>query len=601
MKITEEKINEIREATDIVDVISQYVSLKRRGKSFFGLCPFHQEKTPSFHVDPIKGFYHCFGCGEGGNVFSFIMKMDKITFPDAVRHLAQKANIDLPIAEEDSNVLKETQLLYHVNQMAALFFRECLLKTEAGKKAGAYLTQRGFHADILESFLIGYAPNRWDGLIQKAKRESVSLDILHKAGLIIARKDGSGFYDRFRGRLMFPVINISGNVVGFGGRALKDEKGIPKYINSPETSIYRKSYILYGLYQSREGIRKEDKVLFVEGYTDLMRLHQAGIPYGVATSGTALTEGQANLISRYTKNVILVYDGDSAGFAAALRGADVLLSSGLHVQVAPLPRGTDPDVFLRENDPSSFNHLLNESKSIVEFQLAWPKQKLDTPAAKSNAANELLDTIRKVKDPVERQLMVRELAEKLGIEESLLHQKIRKLKQREKQTETEADIVSYTAREKAEKTLLRMILEFGEIWGNAVFSQIQPSEFQNEMLRKLAESLYSIIQQGFTLEPDTVLNRLLSHHDAYQCAVSLISLPLGRDIDLIQLGLDCILYLKEDKMKQSIQSIRKEMRIHQHDEHKMEALREKWISIRQERAEVKQDITESWKKVVEKL
>lgn len=603
MRITEEKINEVRDATDIVDVISQYVSLKRRGKSFSGLCPFHQEKTPSFHVDPVKGFYHCFGCGEGGNVFSFIMKMDKITFPEAVRHLAQKANIDIPVVEEDPDALKETQALYHANKMAAQFFRECLLKTQAGKKAGVYLAQRGFHEDIAELFLIGYAPNRWDGLIQKGERESVPLDVLQKAGLIISRKEGSGFYDRFRGRLMFPVFNMSGHVIGFGGRALKQEKGIPKYINSPETSIYRKSHILYGLYQSREGIRKQDRVIFVEGYTDLMRLHQVGLPYGVATSGTALTEGQAHLISRYTKNIILVYDGDSAGFAAALRGADVLLSSGLHVQVAPLPNGTDPDLYLKDHDLSSFNQLLSESKSIVEFQLARKKQNLETPADKSNAANELLDTINKVKDPVERQLMIRELAEKLGIEESLLHQKIRKLKQRDKQTESEEDTVSETVREKAEKTLLRIILESSDTWAEAIFSLIQPGDFQHEMLRKLATSLNELILQRVSLEAETILNRLVGNPDAYECAVSLMAtpLPLGQNADLNQLGLDCIVFLKEEEIRQSIFSIRQEMRKHQNDESKVEELRDTWVALRREREEIKKNITGSWKKVVEKL
>jgi len=603
MKIPEEKIEEVREATDIIEVISQYVSLKRRGKSFFGLCPFHQEKTPSFHVDPIKGFYHCFGCGEGGNVFSFVMKMDRVTFPEAVRNLAQKANIELPDAEDDKAALQETEMLYHVNQMAAEFYQECLVNTKAGKRAADYFKQRGFDLDIAEKFRLGYAPDRWDGLILMAQRESIPIEHLHKAGLVIPRKSSSGFYDRFRGRLMFPIINTSGRVVGFGGRVLREAKNVPKYVNSPETTIYRKSQILYGLYLSKEGIRQEGRVLLVEGYTDLMRLHQKGFPFGVATSGTALTQGQAHLISRYTKNSILVFDGDSAGFSAAIRGTDVLLSAGIHVQVAPLPGGSDPDIFLREQGADAFRKLLSEAKTIVEFQLTRQQQenKLGTAADKSKAATEILETVRKIKDPVERQLMIRDLAEKMGIEEALLHQRLRRLKRLDKKDVRESTIHLETARDKAEKALIQMLLQEESPWAEPIFSQLEPRDFKSPALRRLAEIAQTYHINGKLIQHEALLVQLNSEPDLYQSVVSLISnAPVG-DMNLSQLGLDCVLFIKEERLNQEIQTIKDEIKKHQKDEVKIEKLRNQWQDLQNEKRSLKTDIGYAWKKVVENL
>ena len=598
MKIPQNKIIEVREATDIVELISQYVSLRKRGSSYFGLCPFHQEKTPSFHVDPARGFYHCFGCNEGGNVFSFIMKMDRVSFPEAVKILAAKANIEIPVTQSPET--HEVEILYHVNKMAAGFYRECFIKTNAGRKAAQYMIKRGFDETIAETFLIGYAPNLWDGLIQKAQRDSLPLENLHSAGLIIPRKDGKGFYDRFRGRIIFPIQNTSGHIVGFGGRAFKEGKGIPKYLNSPETRVYRKSHVLYGLYQSREGIRKEDKVLVVEGYTDLMRLHQALLPYGVATAGTALTEGHANLIARFTKNVILIYDADSAGFSAAVRGAEQLITSGLNVRIVTLPKGMDPDLFLQDNQPGILQKLISESESIVEFMLKQNKvdKKLSTPADKSSAASHLLETIMKVKEPVERHLMIKELAEALGIEEKLLHNKLRNMKRYKNENSTQPEVRSESARERAEKTLLRLVLTDPR-WQEPVFRNIKPDDFDHPQCRPLAERIYTSYQkQGSAEEP---LNAIVDQPQLHQTAVSLISEPLSRDTDFYQLGMDCILYIKEEKIKRKIREIRGEMRRVQGNERQSELYRDQWLELKKKREELRDSFINSWKKDVEKL
>jgi DNA primase len=598
MKISEEKINEVREATDIVELISQYVSLKQKGNSYFGLCPFHQEKTPSFHVDPARGFYHCFGCNEGGNVFSFIMKMDRVSFPEAVKMLAAKANIDISI--EQSTESHEVELLYHVNKMAAGFFRECFIKTNAGRKASQYLYRRGFDETLAEKFMIGYAPNLWDGLIQKAQRDSVPLENLQKAGLIISRRDGKSFYDRFRGRIMFPILNTSGRVVGFGGRAVEAGKGIPKYLNSPETKIYRKSHILYGLYQSREGIRKEDKVLVVEGYTDLIRLHQASLPYGVATAGTALTEGHANLIARFTKNVILIYDADSAGFSAAIRGAEQLIASGLNVRVVSLPKGMDPDLFLREKQTGALLNLISQSESIVEFMLNRKRldQKLATPSDKSQAASHLLATIVKVKDPVERQLMIHELAESLEIDEKLLHDKLRKMKHSNGADSAWSEVRTETARERAEKTLLRLILTDPR-WQQPVFKHVGPEDFDHPQYHPLVKWLYTNYQkQGPVQEP---LTAIADQPKLHRTAIAFISDPLNREVDYNQLGMDCILYIKEEKVRKAIREIREKMRRAKGNETQSEKYRDQWLDLNKKREELRDTFIKCWKKDVEKL
>ncbi|MBN1780902.1 DNA primase [bacterium] len=603
MKIPDEKIDEVRDATDIVDVVSQYVSLKKRGKSYLGLCPFHQEKTPSFHVDPVKGFFHCFGCGEGGNVFTFIMKMDRVTFPEALRTLAKKAHIELP-EENDTAALQETEILYHVNGMAADFYQECYRKTTGGKKAVRYFNQRKFNQETIDKFQIGYAPDLWDGLIQKANRESVPVESLLKAGLVIRRDDGSGYYDRFRGRLMFPIINHSGRVVGFGGRTLIEGPKVPKYLNSPETAVYHKSQILYGLYQSREGIRRQDRVLLVEGYTDLMRLHEAGFDYGVATSGTALTEGQAQRISRYTTQVNLVFDGDSAGFNAALRGADVLLSAGLQVQVTPLPGGMDPDVYIKEKGPDAFNELLLQSRNIVDFQLErhQAQRKLNTPRDVSEAATGVLETIAKVRDPVERQLMVRELAEKLEVDENLLHRRLRSIQKKGRQTiSLPEEVVSTTARENAESVLIQMLLLEDSKWSQPVFSIVGSGDFSDPVHRQIVERLHQWHIEGRIMDPHVFIKYFEAEPELHKMCIHAMSRALLNTADLSQLGLDCILFIKQEEIKKKILHVRDALRKHQGDEGRAEPLKLEYHELKKQSEKEKENIARDWKIMVDKL
>jgi DNA primase len=341
MRIPEDKIEEVRTASDIVDVISAYVRLKRRGKSYVGLCPFHKEKTPSFHVTPDKQMFYCFGCQEGGNVFSFLMKTEKVSFIEAVKTLANRAGIELPVYDAPQAGSTQNEQLFRANMIAARFYHRSLTETTEGEFAMQYLRNRGFTGETIKKFELGYAPRGWQSLINHAAEKGVETDYLEKAGLVSKRDDDS-FYDRFRGRVLFPIFSTSGRIVAFAGRQLYEDDALAKYINTPETPIYQKGKLLYGLSMNRDDIRKQTYAILVEGYTDLISMYQSGIQNVVASSGTALTEDQIRLLARYAPTVVIVYDADSAGSTAALRGVELILERGLDVKIAQLPEGKIP-------------------------------------------------------------------------------------------------------------------------------------------------------------------------------------------------------------------------------------------------------------------
>ncbi len=416
--IPEHKIDEIRDATDIVELVSGYVTLKQKGQNHFGLCPFHNEKTPSFSVHAEKQIFHCFGCGAGGNAFTFLMRYEGTGFPDVVKFLAQRAGIELEFEQEeqDPDSARENEALFHINEFAAEWFQESLF-ADSGKPAMDYLKNRGLNVDQIKSFGLGYAPPGWDNLMKRASETANSEDALLLAGLIL-QNDAGRRYDRFRDRIMFPVWNLSGRVVAFGGRILEEVENAPKYLNSPETAVYHKGDVLYGLFQNRDAIRHERKVIFVEGYMDVLSLVARGVANVVATSGTALTEGQARLVRRYTRNVVLMYDSDLAGLAATLRGADVLIENGLDVSVAELPAGHDPDSLIREQGKDAIVQVANQAGSIFEHRL---NQILETePKNRTHGIRALLESLTRVKDMIQRSVLMTRAANQLGIEEKVL-------------------------------------------------------------------------------------------------------------------------------------------------------------------------------------
>ena len=602
MRVSEEKIQEVRERTDIVEVISQYVTLKKRGSSFVGLCPFHTEKTPSFHVDAAKGFYHCFGCGVGGNVFQFVMKMDNLPFPDAVRALADKAGIPLPESVPDSED-REIEMLYRVNKQAADFFKQCLFKTKAGEKALHYLQSRKFDQSVVEQFGLGYAPDRWDGVLRMADRESVDPKDLLKAGLVIPRKESGGYFDRFRGRLMFPFFNPSGRVVGFGGRILGNASNAPKYLNSPETPVYHKGKQLFGLFQSKSGIQREDRVLLVEGYTDVMRLHQSGLDFAVASSGTALTEDQAALIRRYTRRVTLVYDGDSAGFQAALRGVDILLGAGLKVEVVALPKGSDPDSFLRDSDVSGKDRLLGSAQSFVDFRLARDKEsgRFRTVSDRADVTRQLLFTVAKVQDPLERNLMIKDISEKIGIPESLLVSELRSMQRKQTGTLEKTALVRESAAAQAEQGLVLLLLEDPSKWGPAVFPLCGPEAFRDQGLRAIAQAIHDRIEKGPVEDASFLLDRFGSDPDVSQTLAELLSRGIGKGSDRKRFGLDNLIAVRRLEIKEKLSDVRNRLRMAESKGEDTSELKQDYMDLKCRMEQTKTDLEEAWEKRMEEL
>jgi len=413
-RLSQEDIERVREATDLVELLSQYLSLKKAGKNYTTLCPFHSEKKPSFYISPERQIYHCFGCGAGGNVYSFLMEMEKVSFPEAVRMLASKAGIRL--REPDAKA-GPREALYRANEFADDFYHNTLLQRESGKKGRDYVKQRGLGHELIDRFRLGYSTPSWDGL--KKSAESVSEEVLIKAGLLIRSEKGRT-YDRFRDRLMFPIRNVSGRVIGFGGRSVGDSS--PKYMNSPDTEIYKKGKTLYGLWEAKQEIRGSGKAIIVEGYTDLLSLWSVGVRGIVASLGTALTEQQAKLLSRYAENVVILFDADAAGSDAAVRSLDILLEHGLDVSVVSLPAGCDPDSFAREKGGEALLALIESAPSFFDFKSSYLEKKYDISkvSTKALAIKEIASSISRIPDPVKRQLWIRELSQKFSVPEGVL-------------------------------------------------------------------------------------------------------------------------------------------------------------------------------------
>ena len=425
--IPQELIDQIRDANDIVDVISEYLPLKKRGKNYMGLCPFHPEKKPSFSVSPDKQVYHCFGCGEGGNVIGFLMAHEKTGFYEAIKTLAKRAGISLPKKTYDKEKLEKLDKLYYANQTANEYFTLCLNERNLGARARNYLEKRGILEETKKLFSIGYAPSSWEGFLNYSKKKRLEEEVFSSAGLIVERERKGGFYDRFRNRIMFPVFNLSGKIVGFGGRVL-DEKEEPKYLNSPETPIYQKGKLLYGLNFSKDIISDQKSCVVVEGYMDLISLHQAGLKNVVASSGTAFTWDQARLLSRFAEKVYLLFDSDSAGMAAVLRSVDGLYDSGLEVLVVTLPPGEDPDSYVKKSGVKKILEKLKEAKDFIDFK----KESLPGDFSRLPIREEekiILDfvqTAKNIKDRLRQSLFVNKVSRALKVDENLIWSGLKK-------------------------------------------------------------------------------------------------------------------------------------------------------------------------------
>lgn len=431
--ITRQTVDKIMEAIDIVEVIGEFVQLKKRGANYVGLSPFANEKTPSFTVSPAKGIFKDFSTGKGGSAVTFLMELEKFTYPEALKWLAKKYGIEVDETQDrpqDAAADNHRENLMVVTSYASKFFQDAMWETADGKSIGlSYFKERGFTPDTIKKFELGYSPDAWEAFTSSALNAGYQQQFLEETGLSVKRDNGS-LYDRYRGRVMFPIHGFTGRVIAFGGRTLKTDKNVPKYVNSPESEIYHKSNVLYGLYFAKKSIRDQDNCYLVEGYADVISVHQAGIENVVASSGTSLTVEQIRLIGRLTKNITILYDGDAAGIKASLRGLDLILEEGLNVKVVLFPDGDDPDSYVRKVGSTAFkNHIEQHKQDFILYKTNMLlKEAGNDPIQRANVIRDIVESIAKIPDSIKASVFVRECSHQLQIDERVLLTELNKMK-----------------------------------------------------------------------------------------------------------------------------------------------------------------------------
>ncbi len=588
MRISEEIIEQVRSSNDIVDVVAAYVRLKKRGKNYVGLCPFHQEKTPSFTVSADKQMYHCFGCHKGGNIFTFVMEHDKIAFTEAVRMLAGRVGIVIPEGP-GTEAQTEQEHLYNACRFAGQVFLENLMKTDEGRGALEYFHKRDLSDDTIRQFGLGYSLQSWDSLLVRAKQEGITTEHLQEAGLIRAREDGSP-YDYFRGRAMFPIVSTTGRVIGFGARKIREDDAIAgKYINSPETPIYNKSRVLFGLFHSKDAIRREETALMVEGYADLISLFQAGIQNVVASSGTALTEEQLQLVGRYSKTLVLVYDADSAGSDATLRGIDLALEQDFDVRIVRLPQGEDPDTFVRKFGAKEFRKSVNDSISFIDFKAEqfYQEGAFSSPERKVEAVRSIVQSIAKMKDELKRNFYVKEVAGKYDVYESVIYRELERwisenrrvhLKERLADNRTvpgREELAPRVTKDQAqippeERDVLKILMEGDEEIIGYISSNITLSDLSSLQVQEIAQLVLQHRQAG-TYNGVESLVHLVDNPDLKELmtSISFSKYELSRgwqtaekeviEGDPWQIAKDVILMIKRRAIRRDLEENQKEL------------------------------------------
>ncbi len=543
--ITKDTIDRIFETVRIDEVVGDFVQLKKRGINYIGLCPFHNEKTPSFNVNPARNIYKCFGCGKGGNAVNFVMEHEHYSYPEALRYLAGKYSIEIEESLPDPKELEsrdEKESLYVLNAFAQRYFSENLFENEEGKSIGlSYFKERGFTEDIIRTFQLGYALNDWSALSDTAQEKGYKNEFLIKTGLSIVKKTDDidtvkhtdKLLDRFRGRIIFPIHNLSGRIIGFGGRILKKDDKAAKYVNSPESEIYHKSKSLYGIFFAKKAIVQRENCYLVEGYTDVISLYQSGIENVVASSGTSLTVEQIRLIGRYTKNITVLYDGDAAGIKASLRGIDLILEEGLNVKVVLFPDGDDPDSYRRKNSSSSLVDFIqqNEKDFIVFKTDLLLKDVANDPVKKAGLIRDIVDTIAKIPDPITRSVYLKKCSAMMDIGEQLLIAELNKLRRTQINKtlpvndveELLPDILLPHAQneesiniELQEKNIIRLLLNFGsnEISFSETVDDPDHPSGKKELVHKLKVSQYivnEIVHDEISFENESYNNILLTY------------------------------------------------------------------------------------------
>ena len=543
MQIPEHQVEEIRANTDVVDLISGYVQLRKRGRNYIGLCPFHNEKTPSFTVSPDKQIYHCFGCHAGGNAYKFLMEYKNISFVESVQELAENLGIKLeensaPNTEEKS----EFEELYEINVIAAKYFSNNLLKSSGGEVARGYFKNRKIKTKTNTIFGLGYALPEWDNLLHHLTESKVNLQKAKDVGLIDV-KDNGGFYDKYRGRTIFPIFSPNGRVIGFGGRVMNKEEKTAKYINSPESKIYSKRKTLYGLYHSKDEIRRLDKAILVEGYMDVISLFQNGVKNVVASSGTALTEEQVLLLSRFTKNIVVNFDADLAGQKAATRSIEVLLKNGFDVKLISLPNGEDPDSYINNFGTEEFNKQVKNAKDFLEFQTEQFSNSgaFDDSKKSAQAIRELVKYVALIEDELKRNILIKTISKKFNLREKLLEKELDNVLELNEKNESKskvriekkrsADITLLQSEAESnssfqfEKELIKLMLEGSEEIVENILDYIHPDDFNNKTFNQIATTIEECYQNG-NIKTSAVVENITNE----ETKTIALSLTLGEDI-----------------------------------------------------------------------
>lgn len=550
--ITRDTIDKINETAQIEEVVGDFVTLKKRGANLLGLCPFHNEKTPSFTVSPAKGIYKCFGCGVAGNSVNFVMELEHKSYPEALRYLADKYKIEVEETEAPSQELieerNERDSIFIANAFAQRFYTDQLFNTEVGQSVGlSYFKERGFTTETIQKFQLGYAPDSYDAFTQAAIKEGYQLDILKKAGLASTKYDKP--MDFFRDRVQFTIHDFSGKVVGFGGRTLKNDKKIPKYVNTAETDVYNKSKILYGLFFSKNDIRREDECIMVEGYTDVISLHQAGIGNVVSSSGTSLTVEQVRAIKRLTTHITIIYDGDPAGIKAALRGIDLILADDMNVRVVMLPEGEDPDSYVKSVGATEFRAYKEEnSKDFILFKTdLLMKDAGKDPVKRTEVVRDTVGSIALIPDAIKRSLYIKECSALMDVQEQILITEVNKLRGQKlakdqkasrdeisqaepnipiehDQSQPEEKVDSRSAILRQERDIVRLLLSYGNLEfeeevlvSQVILHELEEDEivFENAVCQQIVTTYAELIENGevpdakyFTDSEDKALSQM---------------------------------------------------------------------------------------------
>ena len=559
--IPQEKIAEIQHASDIIQIISEYVNLKQSGRNFIGLCPFHSEKTPSFTVNPEKKLFKCFGCGEGGTVFNFVMKQEGMDFVEAVKSIASRVHIDLSHLEtaKTSFSTAEKASLLKITNFAANFYHKILVNSEYGKIARDYLKQRKINDHSVQNFRLGYAPDSWDALIKICKEHNISNDLLEKVGLIIPKKEGNGYYDRFRNRLMFPILDARRQVIGFGGRALDDST--PKYLNSPETVLFNKSNILYGIDIAKNAILKQHRSILMEGYTDVIMAHQHGIDWSVAVMGTAISKQHLRQLRQYCNQVILLLDSDTAGWKSSDKSLDIFVEEEFDVKIAQLPKGHDPCDFLVAEGVNKFLEYVNNARDFFSFkvEIAASKWDMSTINGRASAINDVLSTAMKMPDVIKRNLLIKRVAEEMSIDEATLRTHLKKFN-KQLPVSNRQQVVEHrlNASAKVERELLYLMLSCNDFIPR-VLKEIGLEEFSNEDFLKITEEIIGLYSKNNVVKGEDVLH-ILEDVQLNKILMDIVTSEEFQNIANYTERLDaCIHFFKKRNSRREIHQTKKKM------------------------------------------